>query len=81
MTRWWIIAAAGGYLVVTFVVLSLCRAAGIADDAMFDWEHDDEHPRPCPMCGSSDVFVDADDVCFCPCCLASYPLSNVPEAP
>ena len=80
MTRWWILAGVVVYMLVVFVALSLCRAAGLADDAMFDWEHD-ERGRPCPMCGTPDVFVDADDVCFCPCCLASYPLSNVTEAP
>lgn len=80
MGRWWIVAGIGVYLLVTFFGLSLCRAASLADDDMFDCEHDDRG-RPCPMCGSSDVFVDADDVCFCPCCLASYPLSNVTEAP
>jgi hypothetical protein len=76
----WIIVAVVVYLLVVFVALSLCRVAGLADDAMFDWEPD-EPSRPCPLCGASDVYVDVDDVCFCPCCLASYPLSNVTEAP
>lgn len=79
MTRW-IILGIVVYLVVTFVGLSLCRAASDADDAMFDWDRDDRG-RPCPMCGTPDVFVDADDVCFCPSCMASYPLSNVTGAP
>ena len=75
----WIIAAVI-YLVFVFFVLSLCRAAAVADEAMFDWEHDLEG-RPCPLCGTPDVYVDADDVCFCPCCLASYPLARVTETP
>lgn len=79
MTRW-IIAGIVVYLLVMFVALSLCRVASHADEAMFDWEPDPT-PQPCALCGTPDVYVDADDVCFCPCCLASYPRSNVTEAP
>lgn len=78
----WLFAGIGIiYLLALTAFWSILRVAGLADqDDLFDLEPD-QPPRPCPLCRSSNVYVDTDDVCFCVTCRASYPLSNVSEAP
>lgn len=73
----WIFTLAGVvYLLFLFVFWSLLRVAAHADTVdLFDLEPD-EPPRPCPLCTSSNVYIDTEDFCFCVTCRASYPLSN-----
>lgn len=76
MIRWWLLLAGVGYLLFLFVFWSLLRIATLADgDDLFDLEPD-QPPRPCPLCTSSNVYVDTEGFCFCATCRASYPLSN-----
>lgn len=79
MIRWLLAVAVVGYAVFLFVAWSLCEVAARADDVdLFDLEPD-VPGRPCPLCTSSNVYVDTDDVCFCITCRASYPLANATE--
>lgn len=80
MMRW--LALAGvAYMLGLFVFWSLMRVSAEADASdLFDLEPD-LPPRPCPLCTSSNVYVDTEDVCFCVTCRASYRLEYSSEAP
>lgn len=74
----WVFALAGiGYLLFLAAFWTLLRVAAEADAVDFFDCEPDLLPRPCPLCMSSNVYVDTDDVCFCITCRASYPLANV----
>lgn len=74
--RWIFLAAGIAYVAVLVIVWSALRAASWADQLIDDLEPNGEPARPCPVCDSTDVYVDGDAVCFCITCRASYSLNN-----
>ena len=74
MIRWLFLAAGLLYMLLLVVFWTFVRVADRAGGVTIG-PASGPAGRPCPVCASGDVYVDADDVCLCASCRASYPLS------
>lgn len=79
--RWIFLAAGIAYVAVLVIVWSALCAASWADRVIEGADFDAAPSRRCPVCDSTDVYVDVDDICLCITCRASYPLSNAQRLP